>query len=364
MIKRNTLNRRMVKYNVTDYIKNTIKKNRMKHGDPMQSPRQLSKLIDIPEITINRAINKLVKDNILYRVKGSGTFVAGTEKGLKTYTIGIGLEIPVGETSIVDAAFRSFYTPAVELLRKEKHEIIYLEKADMQNPDIAADILKKVDGLIISFNFIDPKTIPNFKKAGKTVVVVQHEEIKDLPFHQVIPDLYPGSKDMITFLSEKIRTEDELILLQGDGGHAANRSRVFLQALANSNLSHLPVKKYEIKSVVGDLGRQASYVFGMNFLKKQKKRLFIVSMSDFLSFGLLDAISEKGLSYGKDVFIASYDNLESHGVLPSVTPLLSSIDINRDQISLAAANLITTLLGQEKTGNIHIIKTPTNFISR
>jgi DNA-binding LacI/PurR family transcriptional regulator len=66
---------------------------------------------------------------------------------------------------------------------------------------------------------------------------------------------------------------------------------------------------------------------------------------------------------GKDVELASYDNLEGYGMIPYSHPVLTSVDYPKDQVARRAAEL-TIAQVDSKDPCLHIIKVPTHLVVR
>lgn len=62
--------------NIKDYVLNKIKDGIWVEEAAIPSEQSLTKEFDVSRMTVNRALNELSKEGVLYRVQGSGTFVA------------------------------------------------------------------------------------------------------------------------------------------------------------------------------------------------------------------------------------------------------------------------------------------------
>ena len=71
-----------------DELRYQIRKGILKPGDAILSGPKLSAAYKISEMSVNKALKKLVSEGLLYRVTGKGTFV-NHRSDIKTYSIGI-----------------------------------------------------------------------------------------------------------------------------------------------------------------------------------------------------------------------------------------------------------------------------------
>ncbi len=62
-----------------EHIRTWIESNRLQPGDKIPTERELARLWGVSRLTVRQAIAELVEEGILYRVQGSGTYVAEAE---------------------------------------------------------------------------------------------------------------------------------------------------------------------------------------------------------------------------------------------------------------------------------------------
>jgi len=65
-------------------VEEEIEKKRLKAGDGIPSENELSRKFNVSKNTVVKALNDLVKDGVLYRVQGKGTFVSQISKKATT----------------------------------------------------------------------------------------------------------------------------------------------------------------------------------------------------------------------------------------------------------------------------------------
>jgi len=72
---------------VQNYIKEQISKGNWKEGDLIPTELELSKMFDVSRITISTALREMVKDGIIYRIQGKGTYVARRKYEIDLYKL-------------------------------------------------------------------------------------------------------------------------------------------------------------------------------------------------------------------------------------------------------------------------------------
>jgi GntR family transcriptional regulator len=63
-------------YQIEEHIRELIDSGKLQPGDALPSERELAESFDISRMTVRQAVTNLVNKNLLYRKKGSGTFVS------------------------------------------------------------------------------------------------------------------------------------------------------------------------------------------------------------------------------------------------------------------------------------------------
>lgn len=70
-----------VKYKwIKQEIKEKIERHELKEGQVIPSESELCARYQVSRITVRKAIDELVRDGLVYRIKGKGTFVQNLEK--------------------------------------------------------------------------------------------------------------------------------------------------------------------------------------------------------------------------------------------------------------------------------------------
>lgn len=65
-----------VYYQLKNYILEKIKSGQWPKDKPIPSERELSEQAKVSRMTVRQALNELVNDGVLYRIKGTGTFIS------------------------------------------------------------------------------------------------------------------------------------------------------------------------------------------------------------------------------------------------------------------------------------------------
>ena len=344
-----------------DQFKSLIVKNNMKPGERLPIVTDLCKSFKCSPVTAHRALSALAADGIVDCVHGKGVFIKNLDRASAMRKIGISVVMHHVSGKDVDVAFGGFFNGAEDYLRAHGKEIELVRQRNLQDKTLGKEILAGIDGMIISFSYIEDISVQLLRESGKPVVVVQHEHVMDLGLNQVIPDLMTGCEEAAKAII-KSGVGKVSVLQDSDNPHHANRNDAFKKALALCpGGKGVEVEEIVMDSVSVDLGRMTGREFGKEILRRGAKTVF--SPSDFFSFGVLDVILENGQTPGKDVSLISVDDLEGQGVLPFKEGMLSSISIPRPRISVEAAKLLLSLDGAERDIST-IVRIPTSLALR
>ncbi len=333
-------------------------------GMRLPSINELGLKYKVSPATALKAVKTLESKGLVECVRGRGVFLKEQEDTSKLWRVGL-LTVDFGGNGIEkEVAFGSYFSGAAESLRKAGRSVTRLLMEDVIGDRAEAlKILAGLDGLIVSFSCIDHVTIPLLREWGCPVVVIQHEKVLSLPFHQVIPDLKSGFEKAVRLL-DSAEINDLVIVGAANVGMQENRILHFMEAFKESHgSSRISTSMINVEKLPSDTGRLTGRLLGERILKVGKLPDAIFCPSDFLSFGIMDVMMGKGLTPGVDFKLISYDNLEGAGILPFGKPMITSVENPRDSISRQAASL---LLNLEKHGAelTHIIRIPCGIVER
>jgi DNA-binding LacI/PurR family transcriptional regulator len=342
-------------------LREEIESSSLPPDSPIMSARELAEKYGSSTLTANRALSSLEDEGLIYRVRGSGSFVAGNDKNTKSLKIGIAFPIPQGDKESVEAAFAVYPRSITESLRAMGHESINISYYDLLDPRYVEENLSRLDGLILSRSCIDNKTFPLLEKANSNIVTVQNEGVSHYSCHQVVPDLRVGFKDALLHLAEKDCPKIYIASCNPEEHHKYRISLLYRVA-EELKISSSRMELITSKRQIGDLGRMSGQEMGRKLIDKTKP-FAVFSLSDFTSFGILDVVMEQKLELGKEVSIVSFDNLEGYGLLPFRRPIVSTITNPKEKITGEAIKILLSRI-DKNDGFTHISRVPTEFIPR
>jgi DNA-binding LacI/PurR family transcriptional regulator len=345
---------------IAENIRTEIAQKKLVHGSPIMSSRDIARHYKVSMLTANRALNRLVDENILYRVQGSGTYVKGVSSVPRSLNIGYCETLTHNSDPGVHAASGVLVDSCLAGFRKKNCTVKIIPYQDLIKRDLAEKAFDGMDGLLVSSSYIDEKTMPFFETFKGPVTVYRNEFIGDWPFNQVIPDLATGMLETVRRIDrEKI---SGVIVVSSQHSNADARMHEFIRQAEAAGIAREKIEVINVSLQIGDNGRLSGYRAGRKLLPDCRGK-FIFCTSDFITFGLIDAMHENGMIPGKDVQLVSYDNLEGYGMIPYEHPIITSVDFPKDEVAHRAAELLITQI-ESNDNCLHIIKVPTHLVIR
>ena len=341
---------------LAEIINKEIRRKQLAPGCQVDSARNLIKKYNVSFLTANRALNLLTNRKILYRVQGKGSFVASREHMFSKHVTTIGLSfynyptLHHSEGGI--SGFGQFQNQIVDMIKQNNCNISIVTRNEKKNLELFAQTISNTDGLIINKDLVKRDNIPLLLEYNRPVILMDLPCVRELPFHQVVPDYFIGFKKLIDYLLES-GCESVVPVGVSDTETHNYRRKLFRQTVGD-DLKVMNDLTVELQP--NDMGRNSGRLIGKKYLQL-KERPAIFAVSDFIAFGILDVLLENGLKPGKDFKLIGFDNIEDNGFCPYDEPMLTSLEAPKAEL----ANQIVKLLFEQiksKDKIVRIVKVP------
>ena len=352
-------NRTNLTENIRGALEEMIFRGELRAGELLASNAELASRFGVSTLTADRAVRQLVKEGLVYRKQGVGTYISESpQRTVKKIRVGVA-DNKFPETPMWDSTMGIRTRISVQYLYNHQCSVKLLDYETVADAEKLNAVCSELDGLLISGTFIDSRTIPNLRKLSIPVVVTYLESVLNLPFHQVLFDNYSGTREAAEKLAEV--PPEKIMIIYASHSNSLNRKEAFEQ-----NLAEFGYDCSRIESICHDTNHKnmeiAYYRLGLK-LSSQICGKFLFSTSDVISLAMMEAFQEKGLKPGQDFQLLSYDNLEGYNYIPFEEPCLTTIDAPKIRLSERAAELLLQQIGKP-AGETHIIRIPTKLVVR
>ncbi len=301
--------------------------------------KTIAKMAGVSVTTVSRALNDKTdisletKRKILDIVNELGYTPDHLARSLRTRKTGA---IGVIVSDITNPFFGSVIRGIEDALQKEEYSIFLCnsdENYEREERAIKTLLRKKVDGIIITPVEVEVADIFELQQSGMPLVLAARRIRKVNTSCVVANDVLGGFLAAEHLISEG---HEKILYLAGPSYLTTAQERLegHEKALRTYNI---PVNKSLIKFTNSKM--VDGYCIVKDLLESHPKTFTaIASFNDYLSFGALKAIYEKGLEVPKDMAVIGYDDVEFCSL--SVVPL-SSIRIPQYDLGYKAAEVLT-----------------------
>ncbi len=357
MLDSKTTSRKIIRVpELANLLREMIEKEQIPNGAPIDSTRKLADRYGVSPVTANRAINELVDQKVLYRVPGKGTFIyrnrswrntgarigfypyQGYKQHTKDFYLGIGL----------------FYQTLGNMLKKNGYNVSMISNIEKEDLDILQKTIESTDALMLNKDFLNNRNISLLCSYSRPLILVDGYTVLDFPFHQVIPDPFNGYRKAVDHLAS---LGVKKILIAGVTNTETHRARrASLHHIIQMFHPEISFADFTQDHIYADFGQECGRILGRKYLQ-MADRPAIFSVCDYISFGMLEVLTEAGLKPGRDFKLVSYDNLEGNGICPFGEPVLTTVQYPYRKIEEELMKLLEDVLTSPE-GHVKIIKVP------
>lgn len=293
-------------------LEDYIADNELASGVRLSTSAQLAEKYDVSLKTVHRAVARLVKKGMVYRIPGNGTFVRNYAAAETTLQIALFLWKNQTELSMLDqAAFDYFTDTLTTSVAGHGHRIELFQENTFNKA--ASRILQvpldKFDVVIAAAGFLEVAE-EKLRHCRAHVILINDDIIHPGPWHQLIYDYHAGFGKALKYFKNQGYCRFFIPAMTGIDAHRhrfmALRDEALRLGIAESDLLH-----YESDGGPLNIVMTAGRNCGKYYLEHCERDTAIISVSDYLSVGMAELFRERGLAPGQDVKLISYDNLES-----------------------------------------------------
>lgn len=328
---------------VQDYILNMIG-NGMRHGDLLPTIAEFAEILEVSPMTVNKAVNGLVEQDILYKTQGKGTFVkvdSGFEISTKIFPKTNGRSKIAFITPFFqnDAFMKDITVGVMEGIDSEHYSLethhVWIPK--FKEETVLRDVAERQNGIILISHHSEEVT-----------KVVDHLLEESYPI--VFLDTYPLHRPCFSVTSDN---EDAAIQATEYLIKKGHRKIVHLTGEMNSStierrkgyertmhIHNLEPATYCIESLV--CNHEKEYLDFWNLFTEDATRpTAVFTYCDGLAIRLSSEFAKRGISIPDDISLIGLDNDE--GTAGLEVPL-TTISQPKRQMGYKAVRLLEDIL--------------------
>lgn len=342
---------------ITKDITEYIIRQRLPADTKLASAKQMAMRYNVSAMTVNRAISKLVKQGIIYRNQGSGTFVGNVTSEKPDVKIKVFNWQYSKNDPLSIAAYGTFYDALLKGLEYLRFHVSTSEKQPFFDKIFTGEHVEKFDLLIVPGGMVNYQTVPLLKKLQAPIVMINNEKLSPWPFHQVFHDYVPGFEKALNYI--KAIGYSKFFIAGMTGETSEYRSEVLQQCARQEKM------QYEILPLMPNIYSNqphVAYLSGQEhgrYCIEHKLEGIIFTLSDFIAFGIIDVLKEHNVKVGNRIKLISYDNIESRKVYTG-EPVLTSITHPLEQLAERVVKLVEYIVNHkiECAESNYIVRVP------
>lgn len=321
-------------YQLTEKLRDNIKE-KWAPGDKFFSERHIASEFSVSRITAGRVLNDLVKEGLLYRIQGKGTFVSdpkamnAIEDSVKKRTNNIGFIV----AKRVSKMFSGYHNPEeLAILRHCLEQYGYNLFFSCSENKISGnkklnELTKKLDGMIIEGEVSDE--IAEFFASKIPVVRLDHFQPG---ITSVIADNIKGAERSASYLIKSGRKKIGIIYGTQSCVSFKERYEAVKRIITKNKLKFYPEFMAESEGLLSK-----GYEAANKILCGSHKPDAIVCANDIIAIGAIKAIHDNCLRVPEDIAVIGFDNIE---MTEYVSPQLSTVKYDRSKLVKLATDII------------------------
>ncbi len=339
---------------VADRLRDELSRFSGGEGTPVASASEIAREYHISLPTAHSAINQLVKEGLLYRVQGSGTFLK-SGSGKQCIRIGIADSTLSPLSAEVQKILDMHIDYAMKFFMERNCETTLIAYPDLVKEP--SNLSRNFDALLVSINYMDSNSIRILSESGLPVVVYRFENEANLPFSQVYYDQNSGIAKAVAAIMPSLSDSPIVICEKTPSGNASKE--MFRKYLVKAGFSDSRIEYHEVVT----FSREISCYRLVRVHYKEFRNRVIFCANDDIAFNLMNAFFDEDMHPGVDYRICGIGNYEDQVNLFGEKPILASVERSKKLMAEESCRLLQYLM-ENPTESRFSVKVPTDFIMR
>jgi len=309
--------------------------------DKLPGERSLAKELGFSYMTIRKAIENLVTQEVLYKIPTKGTYVNTDQKNKKkTATIGYFLDSSI--KSGISSPYYSLLLNAIEKeAAKSDYSVVYFSD---NSPDRLESTLKKLDGVIATCFPRIEDIILNIKEQVPVVVIENSAADKTIP--SIIIDNFNANVEAVDYVSQLGHGNIGFMMGLDDSDIGKSRYAGHIHGL---NKNKLNVEEQLVFR--GNYSYEAGIEGAEYYLSLDNIPTAIICANDSMALGAMQRFKQAGYDIPQDISIIGFDDID---VASQIVPTLTTIAAPVDAIAKHSFSILKDLINGVQPEQQHI----------
>lgn len=288
-------------------IENSIVENKLAVGSRLDTTAQLARRYLVSEKTVHRAISRLVERKLLYRVRGSGTYVRNNISFSDRLNVAVFVCRPFGDM-LADFFSTAFEAEdiLIEGLKAQGHraQLVMTNDIDYEMRRLE---LERYDVIVASAGFAQTSG-RLLRSINSKVILIRDDVVTPGPWHQLVYDYTPGFRKALEYLKQQNCRD---VFVAGVWGRLVSERR---RDAVYSAAEQCGFPAERLHYYAGDPGAMNIYALAgqdcaKHYLNCHSRNTGILSLSDFITVGMHDEFSRNNIDM-RELKLISYDKLQ------------------------------------------------------
>ena len=324
---------------VENHIKEQIKNKAL--VDRLPGERSLAKELGFSYMTIRKAIENLVQDEILYKVPTKGTYV-NKDKGKKKKTLTIGYFLDSSIKSGISSPYYSLILNAIEKeAAKNDYSVVYFSDTSVER---LYKTLSKLDGVIATCFPRIEATILKIKEIIPIVVIENSAADKTIP--SVIIDNFHADLESVDYICNLGHARIGFMTGLEDSDIGKSRYAGYQHGL---NKNSIPLDEDLVFR--GNYSYEAGIEGAKYYLALEHRPTAIICANDAMALGAMQKFKQEGFDTPGDISIIGFDDID---VASQIVPTLTTIRAPVNQIAKHSFSTLKDLIMGNQPDHQHI----------
>jgi DNA-binding LacI/PurR family transcriptional regulator len=333
---------------------------KMNINDKMPSRSDLCKKLDTAKATLDKAINELMAEGVLYARGGSGTYVAGGNEELPIHNGNWGVIVP--------DVMESFYAELVRGVENvaQSHGINVIICNSDSDFEKQEQYIKRLKHSGISGFIIVPVLSPDKQDNDRLYSLLTQLKIPFVFSNRNAEGINAPVVACNSFYGSYIATKH--LLEKGYRNIAYIAYQKFRTSIDRYQGYISALMEYEIEinqKIIAIEDRSHSHTYGYeamkNILALGQSVDAVFCFNDKVARAVYQAIAEAGLRISDDIGVIGYDNTD---ICEKCAPAITSVTLNNLAVGIKAAEVLYKLTNKEDLSDFYFYLIKPNIVVR